>query len=92
MNTATPFVAPLGFTCPGDIPVAHTEGAVALDLSVFLVDITNQILREQAAGVTSFDTLIKNVIRSGYATPHITTGTAETLAGDLLAAVIDAES
>jgi hypothetical protein len=94
--TTTPFVAPLGFTCPGDIPVAHTEGAVALDLSAFVPDLLRQVLRDlRTARDTenySFEDLVHKVIESGRATPHITTTTAEQLAGDLLAAVLDAES
>lgn len=92
-TTTTPFVAPLGFTCPGGIPVAHTEGAVALDLSAFVPDIVNQIMRAQAAGATSFDELIKSVNSGRYcATPHISIATAEGLAADLLAAAWDAET
>jgi len=93
MSTTTPFVAPLGFTCPGRIRVAHTEGAVSIDLSDYVPDIVNQVMRAQQDGATTFNDLIKAVNSGRYcAVPHITTDAAEVLAADLLAAAIDAES
>ena len=91
MSTTTPFVAPIGFTQPGAIPVAHTEGAVAVDLQVFLPDIVNQIMRAQSEGAVTMDELIKSVTRTGYAIAHISCDQADTLAADLIAASLDAE-
>ncbi len=89
--TTTPFVAPLGFTQPGEIPVAHTEGAVALDLTAFIPDIVSQILRAQNGGVYTRDGLAKDVVRAGYASVHISCETADRLLFSLGAAIADAE-
>lgn len=91
MSTTTPFVAPIGFTQPGEIPVAHTEGAVAVDLGAFLPDIVNQIMRAQSQGATSMQDLIASVRTTGYSIAHITVDQAETLAADLFQAALDAE-
>lgn len=90
--TTTPFVPPIGFTQPGEIPVAHTEGAVAVDLQAFLPDIVNQLMRAQSQGATTMHDLITSITTTGYAIAHITCDQADTLATDLIAASMDAET